>query len=113
MGQRKAEHHRGIHQVLSRQCTDKAYANPDTRCMAHCICGAPHITACTCGRACGLRLDQHPPTRTGKPPSWDAGHPNSGIEQGVRRPEVARCNRASGASEGNRRRLKLIPTRQW
>lgn len=106
-------HYSGSYQLRARQLRAAAYANPATRCMASCTCSATTIDHCTCGRACGKTLAQHPPTKTGKPPSWDAGHARSGDPSSPLRTEVAGCNRRNGASEGNRRRLKLIPTRQW
>jgi hypothetical protein len=67
-----------------------AYADPNT----------------VCGR-CGLTLADKPGD------TWDAGHVNSGQVGGPLRPEHSSCNRSAGATEGNRRRIGLTPTRDW
>jgi hypothetical protein len=81
----KAPHHRGTYHQRSRALVAAAYANLDTR----------------CGR-CGRRLHEHPPTRTGNPPRWSAGHINDGQINGPLRPEVLSCNSRAGAPLGNR-----------
>lgn len=72
----------------AKAITQRAYANPNTRCWR---C---HHTLATCGpRGNGTN-------RNGTPASWDAGH---GPDQ-VLRPECSPCNRSDGATQGNRTR---------
>jgi hypothetical protein len=75
----KAPHHRGRYHVLSRRVTAAAYANPLTPCWR-----------------CGRTLDQHPPTKTGRPPRWSAGHLVDGQVNGPLLPEVLSCNARAG-----------------
>jgi hypothetical protein len=74
----------------------QAYANPLT----------------TCAR-CGLTLAEHPPTKTGKPPKWDAGHERDGDPTSPLRAEVARCNRAAGGQRRHAIHQPLRTTRDW
>lgn len=64
-----------------------AYSQPDTRCWR-----------------CGRTLADHPRTKTGKPPTWEAGHLHDGQTSSPLLPEVKSCNASAGASMGNRRR---------
>jgi hypothetical protein len=90
----KAPHHRGTYHRRSLALVAAAYANPDTR----------------CGR-CGRTLSQHPPTRTGRPPRWSAGHIIDGQVDGPLRPEVLSCNsRAGQALSTIAQRRRIIGT---
>lgn len=62
--------------------------------------------ATTCWR-CGLTLDAKPGD------TWDAGHVRSGDPTSPLLPEHSSCNRSHGATEGNRRRRGLSPSRDW
>lgn len=90
----KKPHHSGTHHVRSRLVRQAAYADPDTR----------------CGR-CGRTLAEHPNTKTGKPPSWQAGHVIDGLVDGPLRPEADVCNTAAGARRGNGMRHQAIAGR--
>jgi hypothetical protein len=83
-------HYRNGYRKLADMVKAAAYADPSTPCAR-----------------CGLTLAEHPPTKSGKPPSWDAGHVVDGEIGGRLRPEVASCNRSAGARAGNRRRQGL------
>ncbi len=96
-------HHSTHHKRAAKLVTDAAYADPSTRCQATLANGA------TCGRT----LAEHPPTRTGKAPSWDAGHVIAGDPNSPLRPEVASCNRAEGARMTNHQRRSNRPSRPW
>lgn len=76
----KAPHHRGTFQRRAFAVRRAAYADSSTRCWR-----------------CGRTLDEHPPTKTGKPPRWSAGHLNDGQVNGPLAPEVISCNMAAGA----------------
>lgn len=71
-----------------------ASANPDTK--------------CTCGR----RLDEHPRTRTGNPPTWSQEHLVKGNPHSPVVPMVLGCNSSEGASYGNRMRAQGYD-REW
>jgi len=89
----KGPHHRGAHDRLARLAKRAWYADPSKRCAR-----------------CGRTLTEHPPTSTGKRPTWDAGHKHDGqVAMSVLdyQPEVASCNRSAGATVGNRRRIGL------
>jgi hypothetical protein len=109
----KPLHRRGSYERDAKAVTDRARADPTTRCMSRCTCQARTLATCTCHQACGRTLAEHPHTKTGRPPTWDAGHAIDGRIGGVLRPEIAGCGRSAGATLGNRRRQKLQPTRQW
>jgi hypothetical protein len=80
-------HRRGPYRRLAKLVTDAAYADPTTRCWR-----------------CGLTLAQHPRTRTGKVPTWDAGHLVDGDPNSPLLPEASVCNRRAGGQLGNDRR---------
>jgi hypothetical protein len=71
----KGPHHRGRYHVRSRALVKAAYLNPLTECWR-----------------CGRTLAQHPPTKTGRPPKWSAGHVTKGQVDGLLLPEVLSCN---------------------
>ena len=85
-------HRRGSYQTDAARVRAIAYSDPSTVCQR-----------------CQRTLAEHPPTKTGKPPSWDAGHPPGmdGVPGAPLFPEVASCNRSAGAAAGNRRRQGL------
>lgn len=85
----KGPHHRGDYHVRSAQVRAAAYANPATPCWR-----------------CGRTLEQHPPTKTGNPPRWSAGHLRDGDPQSPLLPEVLSCNARAGAPIGNRSPLR-------
>lgn len=62
---------------------------------------------------CGHTLDQHPPTRTGKPQHWEVDHERPGDPTSPLRIAASSCNRTAGAAHGNRLRVGLVTTRQW
>lgn len=84
-------HHSGTYVRDSAILRAAAYADPTTRCAR-----------------CGRTLAEHPPTRTGKPPRWQAGHVNDGQIGGPLRPEADVCNTAAGARRGNGMRRQAI-----
>lgn len=57
----------------------------------------------TCWR-CGRRLAEHPPHKTGRTATWQAGHVVDGDNSGPLAPEVSTCNTRAGATLGNLRR---------
>lgn len=81
----KAAHHRGTYHVRSRAVVAAAKADPNTRCWR-----------------CGRTLAEHPPTKTGNPPKWSAGHVHDGVPDSPLLPEVLSCNARAGAIIGNR-----------
>ena len=95
MAKVKGAHHRGGYQRQAKRVTDWANTNPDTRC-----------------RRCGLTLAEHPPTKTGNPPKWSAGHVIDGQVGGALKPEVLGCNSSAGATMGNLKRLNPM-SRAW
>ncbi len=87
--------HRGPHQRLARAVVAAAAADPSTRCLSDRCKGWGNRT-----------LTEHPPTSTGKPPRWTAGHRvASTIATSIHdyRPEVNVCNYSHGATIGNER----------
>lgn len=80
-------HYKGSHATTSAYLRAAYYADPTTRCAR-----------------CGRTLYEHPPTKTGKAPTWEAGHVVDGQVGGPYQPEVKSCNASAGASAGNRRR---------
>ena len=90
------DHYTGSYKRHAKQVRDAAYADPTTRCAR-----------------CGRTLHEHPPTRTGKPPRWDAGHVIDGLPGGPLQPEVAGCNRSAGATQANTNRKPNTTTRKW
>ena len=88
----KAPHHRGRYHQQSRALVAAAYADPNTRCAK-----------------CGRTLAQHPPTKTGNPPRWSAGHVIDGQINGPLQPEVLSCNSRAGAALGNHQRAMNRP----
>ncbi len=102
MSKHKAPHHRGNHDARARIIVARANANPATTCQS------PHC------KGWGNRtLAEHPNTRTGRPPRWQAGHVIAGQIAGALQPEADVCNTSAGAVDGNRRRAGLTPVRQW
>lgn len=97
MSGKAREHYRGSYQRRAREMRARASADPTTRCMA-----------IVNGKVCGLLLIEHKLGAT-----WDAGHVRSGDPTSPLQPEASCCNRSNGASEGNRRRIGLVPTRRW
>lgn len=83
----KHPHHRGDFDRRAKAVRIAAYADPDTRCQR-----------------CGRTLVEHPPTRKGKPPAWQAGHVIDGQVDGQLGPEVQSCNASAGARLGNAKR---------
>jgi hypothetical protein len=83
-------HRRGSYQRDAARVRALAYSDPSTRC-----------------RRCGLTLADKPGD------TWDAGHIHDGVPGSPLAPEHSSCNRSAGATEGNRRRLGLKPTRDW
>lgn len=61
------------------------------------------------GHRCGRTLAQHPPTRSGRPPRWSAGHPDGehGNPRAVLVPQVLGCNLAE-----RNERINAHPTPQ-
>jgi hypothetical protein len=82
----------------------RAALNPATQCEA-----VHPVT----GKRCGRTLAEHPPTRNGQPPKWQAGHVRAGDPTSPLRPEVDGCNTSHGAIIGNRRRLRSWSSREW
>ena len=95
---RKRAHYGHHHDTVSRQLRAQWYANPDTQCQADNCKGWGNRT-----------LNEHPNTKTGKPPRWEAGHVTPGQVGGPYRPEIQVCNRSDGAAYGNRRREPHTP----
>jgi hypothetical protein len=89
----KGPHHRGSYHRRSLALVRMAYANPDTRCWR-----------------CGRTLTEHPPTLTGNPPRWSAGHVVKGQVDGELRPEVLSCN---VRAENEQRKAPAITRRRW
>ena len=90
----KPAHYRGSYETRARAIRRAAHMNPNTRCWR-----------------CGRTLAEHPPTRTGKPPTWTAGHildsnPNSPLAA-----EANVCNYAAGADLRNKGPVNT--TRTW
>ena len=83
----KPAHYRGGYHVAARRVRDAAKADPTTCCWR-----------------CGRTLDMHPPHKTGKPPTWTAGHVIDGDPASPLRPEASTCNYRAGAIAGNRKR---------
>ena len=81
-GQRKPPHYRGSYDADAKRVRDAANADPYTRCWR-----------------CGRTLGEHPPTRTGKPAAWTAGHVRDGEVGGELRPEADVCNASRGGSQ--------------
>jgi hypothetical protein len=94
-------HYAGDYKRRAQAVRDAANADPATRCMSP-VCVAGNGT-----------LAQHPRTRTGERPTWDAGHVRDGDPMSPLQPEVSTCNRSAGARLGNRRRGGLHLTHQW
>jgi hypothetical protein len=92
----RRDHYKGNYQTEAARVRAAANANPLTRCAR-----------------CNRTLAEHPPTRTGKPPRWDAGHKWDGQPGSPLQPEVAGCNRSAGAVLGNTRRQGITTTRNW
>lgn len=84
----KPAHRRGSYPAQAAAVRARAQADPTTRCQR-----------------CGLTLAEHPPTKTGKPPTWDAGHAPGmdGVPGAPLFPEVASCNRSAGGKLGAKR----------
>lgn len=102
MSRVKAPHHRDSHQRRAQAVVAAANANPHTVCWRD-----------------GLTLAEHPPTKTGRPPRWTAGHVedehgNLVVINGryLLLPEADVCNYREGAAKGNRRRANP-QSRQW
>ena len=107
--------HRGAHKRLAATVNRIAYANRQTICLGGCVCHARYIDQCGCGMACGKTLQQHPPTKAGRPPKWSAGHRWAGIvatSLDDYRHEVLGCNGRDGARRANRLRTHTT-TRDW
>jgi len=63
---------------------------------------------------CGLTLAEHAAHKTGRPPTWDAGHIHDGVPGSPLMPEASTCNRTAGAHLGHqRRRMTLTTSRRW
>lgn len=94
----KPAHRRGTYSARASQVTQAAYNDPETRCGM-----------------CGQTLADHPPTKTGKPQTWDADHLRPGDPLSPLRPVAASCNRAAGGAIGaERQRLGIMrPTNPW
>lgn len=82
----KAPHHKGTYHRRSRALVAAANADPTTRCWR-----------------CGRTLTEHPPTKSGNPPKWSAGHLIDGQAEGPLAPEVLSCNSSAGARLSNQR----------
>lgn len=98
MSRTKQPWHTGAYQRLATLVTDRANADPTTRCWR-----------------CGLTLAQHEPHANGKPATWTAGHKRDGeiihtIDQ--LGPEASTCNYRWGAAHGNGQR-KQGTTHTW
>ena len=106
---RRDPHYRGNYDQQARALKAAANANPRTRCWRD-----------------GLTLDQHPPHRDGRRPTWQAGHTvdghrNSPAWLDVEHPpppgawlaaEASTCNTSNGAHRTNK--LRANPqSRQW
>lgn len=71
----------GSYTRRAKAVTRTAYRNPDTVCMSPKCRGWGNRT-----------LAEHPPTRTGKPDVWSAGHKWAGDPSAPLQPEVRGCN---------------------
>jgi hypothetical protein len=89
LGTMAKPHHSGSYSRRAAAVRAYANANPDTRCWR-----------------CGRTLQQHPPHRNGRPPTWHAGHVIDGQIGGLLKPEASTCNKSAGASYGNRTRRR-------
>ena len=74
---------------------NQANTNPDARCAMD---------------GCGLRLDEHPNTKTGKRPGWTADHVRPGDPRSPLRLAASSCNYSAGARHGNRMRTGIVTT---
>jgi hypothetical protein len=94
----KQAHRTGTYTKRAKVVRDTANLNPATPCGM-----------------CGKTLAEHPNTKTGKPPSWDADHERPGDPLSPLRPVAATCNRAAGARLKNERDQyrTFKPTQQW
>lgn len=92
----KPLHRRGSYQRQARTVRARAYANPDTRCWR-----------------CGKTLAEHPRHKTGRAPTWQAGHVNDGQIGGPLEPEASTCNVTAGARLGRSRQLGNRRTTDW
>lgn len=90
----KAAHHRGSHQVTAKRVTDRAYANPDTR------CGNCHNTL----DKCGPRNDGR--NRNGSPCTWQAGHNVAGDSRYGYSAWCSHCQGQEGAQITNSKRVE-------
>lgn len=93
MGKTKAPHHQGTFHRRSLAVVATANADPTAVCWR-----------------CGRTLHQHPPTRTGNPPKWSAGHIIDGQVDGPLLPEVLSCNSRAGQHLATRRRRQPTTT---
>ena len=92
----KPVHRRGSYQRDAAIVRARAYANPDTRCWR-----------------CGKTLAEHPRHKTGRAPTWQAGHVDDGVPGSELRPEVSTCNVTAGARLGRSRQLGNRRTTDW
>ena len=79
-------HHRGTFQRRADKIRAAAYADPYTKCWR-----------------CGRTLAQHPRHKTGRPPTWQAGHVLTGVVDGPLAPEASTCNTTHGGRLGGQR----------
>jgi len=101
---KRRDHYAGDYDARAALVRRRAEANPATECEA-----VHPVT----GKRCGRTLAEHPPTRNGDPPSWQAGHVRAGDPRSRLRPEVDVCNQSHGAIIGNRRRRSSWSSREW
>jgi hypothetical protein len=87
---------RGAEYVKRRNAmVARANVDPDARCEMP---------------GCGLRLDEHPNTKTGKRPEWTADHVRPGDPHSPLRLAASSCNYSAGARHGNTMRVKVVGT---
>lgn len=85
----KPDYYKGDYPKRSAAVRAAANADPFTQCWR-----------------CGRTLSQHPPHRTGRPPSWQAGHVRAGDVTSPLLAEASTCNTSHGARLGNILRKK-------
>lgn len=101
-------HHRGPdYERRAAALRARANADPRTRCEA----------VLADGTICGRTLAEHPPHRTGRKATWQAGHVIDGQLGGALRPEASTCNNQAGGRLGlkrmRQRRRPLHTSRRW
>lgn len=88
-------HYAGDYQTRRDRIVTAAKADPDTRCYH-----------------CGLRLDEHGPTKAGNPPTWSAEHIIPHDRLSALAPSVLSCNARAGREMLDAHGWK-VPTTRW